>query len=71
MSDSENIDIEIIEEQSINISIEEGEVIVCDITGDIGSGAVVSIPPSNKLSVKNLYVDPDTGKLMIEYDDGN
>lgn len=28
----------------------------------------VSVPPSGKNKVVNLYVDPDTGKLVIEYD---
>lgn len=31
--------------------------------------AVVSEPPSNKQRVKNLYVDPETGRLTVEYDD--
>ena len=29
---------------------------------------VSSIPPKGKYQVTNLYVDPDTGKLVIEYD---
>jgi hypothetical protein len=29
-----------------------------------------STPPSGKRSVTNVYVDPATGKLVVEYDDG-
>jgi len=30
---------------------------------------VPSDPPAGKLQVKNLFVDPDTGKLEVEYED--
>jgi len=26
-------------------------------------------PPTGKYQVTNLYVDPDTGRLVVEYDD--
>ena len=26
-------------------------------------------PPTGKCQVTNLYVDPDTGRLVVEYDD--
>ncbi len=29
---------------------------------------VLSVPPSGKCCVTNLYVDPETGKLVVEYD---
>jgi len=32
-------------------------------------GIIPSDPPAGKLQVKNLYVDPDTGKLEVEYED--
>lgn len=31
-------------------------------------GGMASSPPSGKCKVTNLYVDPDTGKLTVEYD---
>lgn len=31
--------------------------------------AVKSDPPSGKYKVFNLYVDPDSGKLVVEFDD--
>ena len=31
---------------------------------------VISRPPDGKYKVMNLYVDPDTGRLTIEYDTG-
>lgn len=34
----------------------------------IGGDGVLSDPPSGKYKVKNLYVEPDTGKLTIEYE---
>jgi len=30
---------------------------------------VASAPPPGKCKVTNIYVDPDTGKLVIKYDD--
>ena len=30
---------------------------------------IISDPPSGKYRVINLYVDPDTGKLTVKYDD--
>ena len=34
-----------------------------------GSGALlVSKPPSGKCKVINIYVDPDTGKTIVEYE---
>jgi len=30
---------------------------------------LVSIPPKGKCAVMNIYVDPDTGKLVVEYND--
>lgn len=30
---------------------------------------VESLPPTGKFKVVNLYVDPDTGKCVVEYDD--
>ena len=30
---------------------------------------VLSIPPNGKLPVKNLYVDSETGKLDVQYED--
>ena len=30
---------------------------------------VLSSPPSGYCKVKNLYVDPGTGKVVVEYDD--
>lgn len=32
-------------------------------------GVIASQPPSGKYKVTNLYVDPVTGKLVVEYDD--
>jgi hypothetical protein len=29
----------------------------------------ISSPPLGKYPVKNLYVDPDSGRLMVEYED--
>ena len=43
--------------QTITISLKEFE------------GIVPSDPPAGKLQVKNLYVDPETGKLQVEYED--
>jgi len=34
-----------------------------------GTDAIVSSPPSEKYKVTNLFVDPSTGKLTVEYDD--
>jgi hypothetical protein len=34
---------------------------------NVAAGAI-SIPPTGKCKVTNLYVDPLTGKLTIEYD---
>jgi len=31
--------------------------------------SVVSIPPPGYCPVSNLYVDPETGKLVVIYDD--
>ena len=30
---------------------------------------IPSNPPTGKCKVLNIYVDPDTGKLVIEYED--
>ncbi len=30
---------------------------------------IPSVPPSGKCKVVNIYVDPDTGKLVIEYEE--
>ena len=30
--------------------------------------AVATTPPRNVFRVTNLYVDPNTGKLLVEYD---
>jgi hypothetical protein len=43
------------------VNVEVGEV--TEVTG------VESAPPSGKCPVKNLYVDPSTGRLTVEYDD--
>jgi hypothetical protein len=43
------------------VNVEVGEV--TEVTG------VESTPPSGKYPVKNLYVDPSTGRLTVEYDD--
>lgn len=32
-------------------------------------GAIVTSPPSGKCKVTNLFVDPSTGKLAVEYED--
>lgn len=48
----------------------EKDPIICNIQGNVGSEGIVSVPPLGKLKVKNLYVDPDTGKLKVDYDDG-
>lgn len=32
------------------------------------AGLVASTPPVSKCKVTNLYVDPETGKLVVEYD---
>lgn len=32
------------------------------------SNNVVTTPPSGKCKVINVYVDPDTGKLIVQYD---
>jgi len=34
-----------------------------------GEPILVSAPPKGKCLVTNLYVDPDTGKLILEYED--
>lgn len=30
---------------------------------------IFSVPPQGKLRVINIYVDPNTGKLLVEYQD--
>ena len=35
----------------------------------ISPGGVTSNPPSGKYKVTNIYVDPVTGKLTVQYDD--
>lgn len=30
----------------------------------------ISVPPPGDYEVKNVYVDSDTGKLAVEFDDG-
>jgi hypothetical protein len=32
-------------------------------------GIVPSDPPAGKLQVKNLYINPETGRLEVEYED--
>ena len=31
--------------------------------------SVISVPPPGYCPVSNLYVDPETGKLVVTYDD--
>jgi len=39
-------------------------------SGETGpTGPPMSVPPQGKCKVTNLYVDPDTGKLVVEYSD--
>lgn len=46
------------------------EVALGDRVGPQGPpGDIASTPPSGKYKVVNLYVDPVTGKLFVEYDD--
>ena len=33
------------------------------------SVVIVSVPPNGKYKVTNIYVDPDTGRTVVEYDD--
>ena len=33
------------------------------------TAGMVSKPPSGKCRVTNLYVDPSTGKVVVEYED--
>ena len=65
----DDINVQIIEEQ-IDVSIIEDSPIICEIVGSIGGSNITSIPPQGSLPVKNIYVDPNTGKLIIQYDDG-
>lgn len=37
----------------------------------MGTDSIKGVPPPGKLQVVNIYVDPDTGKLVIEYEDKN
>jgi len=66
----DEITVQIIRDQPINVLIIEKDPIICNIQGNVGSEGIVSVPPLGKLKVKNLYVDPDTGKLKVDYDDG-
>ena len=45
------------------------DIHVTTAEGATEGGVIVSAPPTTKCRVTNLYVDPDTGKLVIEYDD--
>lgn len=40
-----------------------------DLGGWIMSVTVISIPPDNMCRVNNLYVNPQTGEFVIEYED--
>ena len=40
-----------------------------ELEGGKDMSIVLSIPPSGKCLVKNIYYDPTTGKLVVEYDD--
>ena len=46
----------------------EHEIIFEDGTEQRTAG-MVSKPPSGKCRITNLYVDPDTGKVVVEYED--
>lgn len=35
----------------------------------MGENGIPSVPPPDKYKVINIYVDPATGKLVVEYDD--
>jgi len=43
----------------VNVEVEE----VKEITG------IETAPPTGKYRVTNLFVDPDTGRFTVEYDD--
>ena len=43
----------------VNVSVDE----VTEVTG------ITTIPPVGKYRITNIYVDPDTGRVNIEYDD--
>jgi len=43
----------------VNVNVEE----VTEVSG------VNTSPPTDKYRVTNLYVDPTTGRLVVEYDD--
>ena len=45
-----------------------GGLHVVEIVGGSPSGGIPSSPPSGKYKVVNLWVDPATGKLTVEYD---
>jgi hypothetical protein len=35
----------------------------------VDTSAMESVPPTGKFKVTNLFVDPSTGRLTVEYDD--
>ena len=43
----------------VNVNVEEVQEIV----------GINTTPPTDKYRVVNLYVDPSTGRLVVEYDD--
>jgi len=43
------------------VNVEVGEV--TEVTG------IETTPPTGKYRVTNLFVDPDTGRFTVEYDD--
>jgi len=49
----------------------KGQVLTAQGAGadPVWSAAFTSSPPSGMCRVTNLYVDPATGKLVVEYDD--
>ena len=51
-------------------NIATGDLITGSDQGLTENDILHSAPPEGKCKVKNLYVDPATGKLVVEYDDG-
>lgn len=50
--------------------LEPGESKMLDVGNGASAGNVVkSDPPSGMIPVTNLYIDPETGRVSVEFDD--
>jgi len=66
-----NIQVQLVTEQPINVSVGGGANISIALDGQIGpKGDPLSIPPDGYAKVLNIYVNPQNHKLYYEYDDG-